>query len=283
MTADVARPGAGARARRWLAPVAVVLMAAWAWRGLGLGLDRFQRASTSVRVFAAESWPPDFSIWPDAWAGLVETMQIAVLATLLGLVLSLPLAVLSASTLFPAAITVPARLLATAVRVPPSLLLALLMVILIGLGPLAGVLAMGLYSMGFLAKLQYEALEGVPRDALDAVRVMRANRFQVAWHVALPEAANALRSQVLFMLEYNVRASTVLGFVGAGGIGHLLNIYRQFFDYDRILAALILLFAAVVLIDAASYLIRRRFLETDAPRIRWRDVLFGWGGPTPRR
>lgn len=265
-------------ARRGVLATAVVLaLAAWAWMSLDIEAARLGEAGGALRDLGRASWPPaigeDGNFLKVALAGLLETFQIAFLATLAGAALSLPLAFLSAHNLVPAAVAVPARLFAAAVRVLPALLWALLAILVVGYGPLAGILAITLYTVGYLSKLQYEALEGIPRDALDAVRAMGASRFQQAWHVALPEAGNALRSQLLFMFEYNVRASSIVGIVGAGGIGQLLFQQFQFFQYDRMLTILLLLFVAVALMDAASFLLRRRFVEAgEGRRPRWRAV-----------
>ncbi len=259
--------------RNWWGPLAVAVIVVWAWMGLDLSAGRIDRALGALGTLGSEFWPPDWSTLSAIFAGLVETVQIAVLATLFGVILSLPLAFLSANNLWPPSVTILARTMASAVRVLPSILWAIIAVIILGFGPLAGVAAMTLYTVGYLAKLQYEAFEGIPRDALEAVRAMGANRFQVGWHVVLPEAANALRSQLLFMFEYNVRSSTVIGIVGAGGIGQLLTVYLQAFEYDRVFAVLLVLFATVVLLDGASYFLRRRYLEHE--RIRWRDIIRG--------
>lgn len=258
--------------------VVVAAVAAWAWASLGIEVARIGEAPGALRDLARASWPPetDGEYLRVVLDGLLETFQIAFLATLIGAALSLPLAFLSANNLAPAALAVPARLFAAAVRVLPALLWAILAVLVVGLGPLAGIIAIALYTVGYLSKLQYEALEGVPRDALDAVRAMGASRFQQAWHVALPEAGNALRSQLLFMFEYNVRASSIVGLVGAGGIGQLLFQEMLFGGYDRMLTILLVLFAAVALLDAASLVVRRRFTEGQPlRRPRWGTALLG--------
>lgn len=266
---------------RWLSPLLLGALVLWAWNGLDLGPGRFQRAGRATRTFFQEFWPPDFSAWNEILFGLQETLQIAVLATIIGLLLSLPLALLCTSTLSPPWLAVPARLVASTIRVPPSLLWAIIMVAVFGLGPLAGVAAMAFYSSGYLAKLQYEAMEGLPRDAMEAVRAMGAGRMQAALHVVLPEAQNALRSQALFMLEYNVRASTIIGVVGAGGIGQQLGLRLQFGQYAHISAILIVVLAVVMAIDGVSLLVRRRFLEhVEAPRARWRDLFAFRAGRT---
>lgn len=260
--------------KRWIPAAAVVAVGVWAVWGLDIEAARLARAGQSLQTLVSEFFPPQFAPFGPLWDGLVETLQMAILATIIGTALSLPLGLLAARNVTAPWLGAPMRLLAAAIRVLPAILWALLAVIVFGPGPLAGVVALGFYTTGFLTKLQSEAIEGIPRDALDAVRAMGAPRWQQAWHVALPEAANALRSQALFMLEYNVRNSSVLGFVAAGGIGVQIVQAYQFFDYDRILAAILLVFATVVVIDQLSYLIRRRYIELEeAPRARWRDIL----------
>ena len=163
-------------------------------------------------------------------------------------------------TLFPLWLVAPMRLLAATVRTMPSLLWAVLMVILVGFGPLAGVLAMSLYTTGHLAKLAYEALEGLPSDAFEALGAAGATRLQLARLVAVPEASNQLLSHLLYMMEYNVRASAIVGFVGAGGIGTYLGRYLQMMQYDGVVTLLAVVFVAIVAMDALSLWLRSRFL-----------------------
>lgn len=265
-------------ARRLLVAAALLLaVATWCWVSLDMEAARLGEAPDALRQLARDAWPPvageDGAFLRLALDGLLDTFQIAFLGTLAGAILSLPLAFLSAHNLVPTAVAVPARLLAAAVRVLPSLLWAMLAVLVFGLGPLAGTIAITLYTVGYLSKLQYEALEGIARDSLDAVRAMGASRFQQAWHVALPEAGNALRSQLFFMFEYNVRASSIVGLVGAGGIGQLLVEQARFAQYDRMFTILLLLFVSVAILDAASLVLRRRFVELgEGRRPRWRDA-----------
>lgn len=259
--------------REWIGRIAVVAVLLWAFIGLDVDTSRLSRAPNAIGDLLGDALPPDFSQAGLVWSALLETLQMAIIATAFGIVLSLPIGLLAARNLFPDWIAVPTRLIASAVRVLPSILWALVSVLAFGPGPLAGVVAMTFYTIGYLGKLQSEAFEGIPRDALDAVRAMGLGRPTVAWHVALPEAANALRSQALFMLEYNVRNSSVVGIVGAGGLGVLVSNYFTFFDYGRLAAVLLVLFGTVVVIDGLSYLVRARFIEVeDAPRARWMDI-----------
>lgn len=261
---------------RRVLPFAVVgAFTVWAWFGLDMDAARIGRAPAALAGLLRRAFPPDFTQGGLIASALIETLQTAVLATVFGILLSIPLGLAGARNLFPAWLAVPARTLASGVRVLPSILWALIAVLVLGPGPLAGVVAMTFYTIGYLGKLQSEAFEGIPRDAVDAVRAMGLGRATVAWHVALPEAANALRSQALFMLEYNVRNSSVVGIVGAGGLGVLVANAFQFYQYDRLLAVLLVLFGTVVVLDAVSYFVRRRFIELEhAPRASWRHVLF---------
>lgn len=265
------------KARSLWITLAIAAVAVWAWLSLGIEAARLGEAPGALARLVGDAWPPQTGengqYLAEVGAALLQTLQIAFLATLFGSILSVPLSLAAARNLSPAPLVAGLRLVASAIRVLPSLLWAILAVLVVGLGPLAGIIAMTLYTVGYLSKLQYEALEGVPRDGLEAVRAMGATRFQQAWHVALPEAGNALRSQLLFMFEYNVRASSIIGLVGAGGIGQLLAIHLRFFNYGHILTAMLFLFVAVAALDGISLLVRRRYLEDSARRrTRWRDV-----------
>ena len=263
---------------------------------LRITLSRLGDASSNLRVITQEAWPPDFSVVTDraSWAyppcelqtdwmcspavvGMTQTLEIAFLATILGMVLSLPLAAASATNLAPPLMAQSIRQLLAALRVLPSLIWALIFVILVGIGPLAGVLAMTMYSVGYLGKLQYEALEGVSREPLEVARTMGLPRWQVARFFAIPEAANSLLSQMLFMFEYNVRHGAVVGLVGAGGIGWYMQYYLEPFKlYDRVLALIIVMYVVVIAIDQVSLRIRRRFIEDEPMRPKWKQVFLPW-------
>ncbi|MDQ3557551.1 MAG: phosphonate ABC transporter, permease protein PhnE, partial [Gemmatimonadota bacterium] len=196
----------------------------------------------------------------EAVRAILETIQIAFLGTLVGAILSLPLGLLGSRNLFGRAVTVPTRLLLAGIRTLPALLWAVVFVVAVGLGPLAGVLASALYTVGYLGKLQYETIEGIPPAPLEAVAAAGASRAQLIRHVVLPESANGLISQLLFMFEYNVRASSIFGFVGAGGVGFYIAAYLTVFRYQSVLTLLLAVFVTVVAIDYVSVRIRDRFL-----------------------
>ena len=263
---------------------------------LQITLSRLGDASSNLKVITQEAWPPDFSVLTDraSWAyppcdlqtdwmcspavvGMTQTLEIGFLATVLGMILSLPLAAAAATNLAPPLVAQSIRQLLAALRVLPSLIWALIFVILVGIGPLAGVLAMTMYSVGYLGKLQYEALEGVSREPLEIARTMGLPRWQVARFFAIPEAANSLLSQMLFMFEYNVRHGSVVGLVGAGGIGWYMQYYLEPFKlYDRVLALIIVMYIVVIAIDQVSLRVRSRFIDDEPMRPKWKQVFLPW-------
>ena len=263
---------------------------------LQITLSRLGDASSNLKVITQEAWPPDFSVLTDraSWAyppcdlqtdwmcspavvGMTQTLEIAFLATVLGMILSLPLAAAAATNLAPPLVAQSISQLLAALRVLPSLIWALIFVILVGIGPLAGVLAMTMYSVGYLGKLQYEALERVSREPLEVARTMGLPRWQVARFFAIPEAANSLLSQMLFMFEYNVRHGSVVGLVGAGGIGWYMQYYLEPFKlYDRVLALIIVMYIVVIAIDQVSLRVRSRFIDDEPMRPKWKQVFLPW-------
>lgn len=227
-------------------------------RNIGLlDLPRLGRGVLNVGLFVAELFPPNLSVLATVAVALIETIQIAFVGTMLGFAAALPLALAATQTLFGPAVTGLIRLVLAVVRTIPSLFWGLIFVVAIGLGPAAGALGVAFYSLGYLGKLFYEIFEGVDPEVLEAVRAVGSNRPQLARYVILPEAANNLLAQLLFMFEYNVRASSIMGFVGAGGIGFYLLGYIQMLQYDRVMTALAATLVVVIAIDWVSARVRR--------------------------
>lgn len=221
---------------------------------------RIARGVGNLGEFAAALFPPDPSALPTLAEAMLETIEIAFVGTALGFALALPLSLAASPLLFAPLVTAPIKLLLAAVRTVPSLFWAIVFVVAVGLGPAAGALGIALYSLGYLGKLLYETFDGVDPEVIEAVRSVGASRAQLARYAIIPEAANAILAQLLFMFEYNVRASSIMGFVGAGGIGFYLLGYMQLLRYDLLLSALLVTLLVVIAIDRASALVRRMFL-----------------------
>jgi len=209
---------------------------------------------------STELFPPNLEEIPAVLSALFETIQIAFVGTIIGFVLSIPAAALALRTAFPSYITAPTRALLALVRTIPALFWAVLFVIAVGLGPLAGTFAVSVYSLGYLSKLFYEAFEAVDQDTLDALRCAGASSLALVRYAVIPESLNTIFSQLLFMFEYNVRASTVLGFVGAGGVGFLMINYIETLRYSSLTTVIMMTLMVVVAVDYFSGRLRKMVL-----------------------
>jgi len=195
-----------------------------------------------------------------AFWSMLETIQMAFIGTIVGVAISLPLSMLSARNLNSKYVYGPVRAILAAVRTFPSILWAILFVIMVGGGSFAGVLAITMYTVGFVTKLQYEAIETIDAEPMDAVNSIGVSKWQLIRYVVLPESAPHLLGQIMYMFDYNVRQSTILGLVGAGGIGFYIIAYIQNFEYGKAAVFMIVVLIAVLFIDWVSVKIRDKYI-----------------------
>ncbi len=197
---------------------------------------------------------------PTALWAMFETVQMAFIGTVVGVAIALPLSLLAARNLNSKYVYAPTRALLAATRTFPSILWALLFVIMVGLGPFAGVLAIIMYTVGFIAKLQYEVIETIDSDPMDAINSIGVSKFQLIRYVVIPESASHLLGQMLYMFDYNVRQTSILGLVGAGGIGFYIINYIKFFEYGKAAVFMLVVLVTVLLIDWVSVKIRDKYI-----------------------
>ncbi|MBQ59520.1 MAG: phosphonate ABC transporter, permease protein PhnE [Euryarchaeota archaeon] len=212
-------------------------------------------------IFEAQSEPPKCNVKIEffcskAYTGMLETLKMAFVATIFGFIGAIALSSFAAKNLVPKSVLVPTRLILSFTRCLPSIIWAIVFVIIVGIGPLAGVLAMTIYTIGYLGKLQYEEIEGINREPLEAARAMGLSHSEIVSKVVIPESSNTFLSQILFMFEYNVRHGTVLGLVGAGGIGLHIDRAMELDLYNHVMTYLIVIFVVIVIIDFLSLFIR---------------------------
>ena len=212
-------------------------------------------------IFEAQAEPPKCNVnieffCSKAYTGMLETLKMAFVATIFGFIGAISLSSFAAKNLVPKSVLVPTRLVLSFTRCLPSIIWAIVFVIVVGIGPLAGVLAMTLYTIGYLGKLQYEEIEGINREPLEAARAMGLGHSEIVSKVVIPESSNTFLSQILFMFEYNVRHGTVLGLVGAGGIGLHIDRAMELDLYNHVMTYLIVIFVVIVIIDFLSLFIR---------------------------
>jgi phosphonate transport system permease protein len=230
-----------------------------AMRGSGRELDH---AGNIIRLLK-RFFPPDFSVAGQILGALAETVQIAVMATFLSMVLAFPLAAAGAQTLSPRWLVAIARMAMNCIRTIPSLIWALIAVAIVGPHPLAGVVGLTFYSLGYLGKFFSDAFESIDLEVARGLRAIGAGRIQAFQHGLWPNARPLVWSYSLWMLEYNIRSASIVGYVGAGGVGVLLHIYQEYYQWDRFAAVLIFILGLVTFLDLTGEWVRRQV----APRI----------------
>ena len=246
----------------WWARLGWVLLAVYvvyAAQRLGFVPERFVTGLDHGRRFLARMFPPNFGRWELVRSGLLESVQIAVLSTAFGIGLALPVGFLAARNLMPAAVSWPARALIALCRSFHPIIVAILFVKAIGFGALAGVLALIVASVGFIAKLFAEAIEEISLKQVEAVRATGAGFLSVLAMGVLPQVLPRFIGFSTYQLDSNLRNSTMVGIVGGGGIGATLFTAYQRFDFDVVLAILILIVAMILVAEIVSGWVRRVF------------------------
>jgi phosphonate transport system permease protein len=257
----VPRRPLAARARSWLLWLTIAALLAWSWgptemRKIGSLFTDWR----NMAEFASGFLHPDFSDWTAYAAEMVETVQIAVWGTALAVFFGMPLAILSSANVSPQWIVQPVRRLMDACRAINEIVFALLFVVAVGLGPLAGVLALAVHNIGIIAKLFSEAVEAIDPRPVEGIRATGASRLQEVIFGVVPQVMPLWSSYTLYRFETNVRSATVLGIVGAGGIGHSLYENIRSFHYSQTAAIVIIVVLTVVMIDLASARIRKALI-----------------------
>jgi phosphonate transport system permease protein len=232
----------------------------WLLWDTGADPVRFARGVPWMLEFLRRMLPPDVQVLPSALAGALITVEIALLGTAVAATLALPLGFVSARNVAPPRVFYPARAVLNLFRSVDTLVYALIFVAAVGLGPFPGVLAVVAYTTTSLAKLYSEAIEGIDPGPVDAITATGATRLQILRYGVLPQVLPLFLSYVLYRLETNIRAATVLGFVGAGGIGFYLQTYLRMIDYPAASTALLVTIVMVMAIDALSSRLRARLV-----------------------
>lgn len=238
-------------------PVAILLLL-WSFNGAEFNFAKLGQGTVNMGEFLSRLFPPDFGKFGTIAELLIETFQMAIVGTVLGAVLSLFVAFAAASNIAPKWLYYPARWVMNVIRSVPDLVFALMFVSAVGLGPFAGILAMTLGSLGSIGKIFAEAMESVDNGPITAMQAVGASKRQVIQYGVLPQAAPLLVSYTLLLFEGNVRGATILGLVGAGGIGLELTTAMRMYDYGHLSAIIICIIVLVTAIDQGSALIRKR-------------------------
>ncbi|UXH76055.1 phosphonate ABC transporter, permease protein PhnE [Roseateles amylovorans] len=250
------RPGVG----HYLAWAAALAVLAWAWRGAEIRPLDLWRDAGNIGTYASDFFPPDFRDWRLYVREMVVTVHIAIWGTLLALLAAVPMGLLCAANITPPWVHQPVRRLMDACRAINEMVFAMLFIVAVGLGPFAGVLALAIHTTGTLAKLFSEAVEAIDPRPVEGIRATGAHKLVELLYGVLPQVMPLWLSFTLYRFESNVRSASVVGMVGAGGIGVVLFEVIRSFQYAQTCTVLIILVATVSAIDLASATLRKRFI-----------------------
>ena len=257
--------------------LATYLKPQWSWKTLttigifsfvlvfvvnDLEIDFIKLVTDSSKYFGdilSRMLPPDFSNLNELVYAMFETIEIAFLGTFIAIVLSIPLGLFSARNLAPNYfVYLICKTIVIFFRAIPEFIIAMILVIAIGFGAMPGVLALGLHTMGFLAKFYAEDIEHINKGPIDALKSSGATKSQIISFGVIPQILPSFVADNLYILDRNVRMATMLGIVGAGGIGYELQSSFRMFEYERVSAIIILIFVTIFLIDHFSAFIRSK-------------------------
>lgn len=225
-----------------------------------LSLIELIQGGGNMVEYVSRYFPPDFTDWRLYLEDTIETISMGIWGTLLAAIVGVPLAILASDNICPAWVVFPTRRLLDAMRAINEVVFALIFVVAVGLGPFAGVLALFVHTAGALGKLFSEAIEAIEPGQVEGIRATGASKLQEIIFGVIPQVLPLWTSFTLYRFEANVRSASVLGIVGAGGIG--ISLYQSFrsFKYPKVCAILIILIVAVAIIDTVSAKIRQKLI-----------------------
>jgi phosphonate transport system permease protein len=245
--------------REKLAWLTVILYVVYALSTLDFKPERFSSGLANGAKFLARMFPPDLGKWDVLSAGIFESLQMAVLASAAGILLSLPIGLMASRNLMPSALTWPARAFISACRALHPVIVAILFVKAVGFGALAGILSLIVASIGFIGKLFADAIEEISAKQVEAIRATGASFMNVILFGVLPQVLARFVGFATYQLDSNLRNSTMVGIVGAGGIGGALFSAFQRFDYDFVCTILVTIVLIIVAGEVLTNYVKKAF------------------------
>ena len=239
--------------------ILVVTYLVYSIGSLGLNAERFLSGIGHASTLLDRMFPPNFERWELLLSGLVESLEIAMISSVSGIFLSLFIGILAARNLMPPWVSVPIRGFVALCRSFHPVIIAILFVKSVGFGALAGILTLIIASIGFIAKLFAEAIEEISFKQVEAIRATGANFSSVVIYAVMPQVFSRFIGFATYQFDSNLRNSTMVGIVGAGGLGGTLFSAFQRFDYDFVAAILITIISLILVWEFLSTLVRRVF------------------------
>ncbi|KPQ29852.1 MAG: phosphonate ABC transporter, permease protein PhnE [Marinobacter excellens HL-55] len=245
----------------WFVILAFVFLFAQGFSSAEISWDRLVKGARNLTTFIGQAIPPDWSNMDVIANAMLETLYMAIVGVALGIILSVPFALLASSNTSPHPIVrAVTRFLIATMRTIPDLIWALIFVVAVGLGPLAGILAIILDTIGFAARFFSERIEEVRPGPANALTASGAGRVSVIMGAILPETLASMSATSLYSVEKAIRSAVTLGLVGAGGIGVELSTAMRLFQFDKALAIILVILVVVIGFEQLSSVIRKRVI-----------------------
>ncbi|MED9994774.1 MAG: phosphonate ABC transporter, permease protein PhnE [Oscillospiraceae bacterium] len=248
--------------RRSRAPLIVVLLALAIWLSLrmtGFDIAVVIHKFSKMLDLLAKIFQPNWEFFPKVISPLIDTIKMSVFGTVIGCVLALPVAILSSSNINRSLPLVSFfRFILALIRTLPTLIIALVCALIFSLGTFSGTVAIAIFTFGIVAKMLFESIETIDMGPFEAMEALGANKFQAFWSACVPQILPVYLSHSLYCFEMNIRASAILGYVGAGGLGITINERIGWRDYNSLGMVLLSLFVVVVAIDFFSEYLRKK-------------------------
>lgn len=250
------------RRRRSRTPVILLglaLVIAWALHMTGFSLAAIVNRFPKLMDLMKKLFQPDWSFFPKVIGPLVDTIKMSILGTVIGCACALPVAVLASSNIDHNKIVVSLlRVVLGLIRTLPTLVIALVCALIFSLGTFSGTVAIAIFTFGVVSKMLYESIETIDMGPFEAMEALGADKFQAFWSACVPQILPVYLSHCLYCFEMNVRASAILGYVGAGGLGITINERIGWRDYNGLGMVLLSLFVVVTFIEFFSAYLRKK-------------------------
>ncbi|MBO6093391.1 MAG: phosphonate ABC transporter, permease protein PhnE [Oscillospiraceae bacterium] len=247
------------RSRMPLILLALILVLYWALQMTGFDLSVITARFAKMLDLLKKIFQPDWTFFPKVINPLLDTIKMSILGTVIGCVLALPVAILSSSNINKnVAIVSFFRFILGLIRTLPTLILAQVCALIFSLGTFAGTVAISIFTFGIVAKMLFESIETIDMGPFEAMEALGADKFQAFWSACVPQILPVYLSHSLYCFEMNIRASAILGYVGAGGLGITINERVGWRDYNGLGMVLLTLFVVVVSIEFFSEYLRKK-------------------------
>ena len=247
------------RSRMPLMLIVLFIVLFWAFKMTGFSFATVFSRINELFVILGKIFHPKWSFFGKVISPLIDTIKMSVLGTVIGCAAALPFAVLASSNIIHNRVVVSViRFILALVRTVPTLIIALVCALIFSLGTFAGTLAIAIFTFGVVAKMLYESIETIDMGPFEAMEALGANKFQAFWSACIPQILPVYLSHSLYCFEMNVRASAILGYVGAGGLGITINERIGWRDYNGLGMVLLALFVVVVAIEFFSEYLRKK-------------------------